>query len=214
MVHVELMIFDFDGTLVSSGEDIVNSVNFMLGQLNLPERNNNEILGFIGDGVDVLIEKSLGSAGLGKFDEAMRLFSRHYESHLMDATELYPGVHKTLLHFREKKKLIVTNKRYRFTVKIAEELGILSFFDDVIGRDNHDFVKPDSRLLVSIMEKFHVPAKETVVIGDGINDLILAKGAGALSCAYLNGLTPREILINHQPDFTYETIQELVNIFD
>ena len=213
MVPVELIVFDFDGTLVSSGEDIAASVNYALKQFQLPERDEKEILGFIGDGVDVLMKRAVGEAGAAKYAEALDIFSRYYEEHLMDRTQLYPGARAVLSHFNTKKKVIVTNKRIRFTLKILEALEILTCFEEVIGRDSHEYVKPDRRLLLAVMEKYGVSGEKTVVIGDGINDLIMAKDAGALSCAFLNGLTPREALIRYQPDFTCEKLEELKSIF-
>ena len=141
MIHVELMIFDFDGTLVSSGEDLSNAVNHTLQALNLPERSEREILGFIGDGVDTLMTRALGPAAPDRFAEAMRIFKPYYEAHMLDRTVLYPGVRRVLDHFPGKKKLIVTNKLHQLTVKIAGQLGILSDFDEIIGRGSLQICK-------------------------------------------------------------------------
>ncbi len=213
MVPVEILIFDFDGTLVSSGEDLVAAVNHTLCALSLPERPEKEILGFIGDGVDTLIGRSLGGEQMHRHAEAMAIFSPYYETHMLDRTRLYPGVVNVLEHFADKKKLIVTNKRHAFTVKIARQLGILSYFNEVFGRDSHRHVKPDPRLLTSILEKYGVSADRAAMIGDGTTDLIMAKGAGVRSCAHLAGLTDPDLLRAHGPDFTYENIEEIVNYF-
>ncbi len=213
MPVIDLMIFDFDGTLVSSGEDIAGSVNYMLRQIDLPEKTEEEIISFVGDGTVRLIERALGPEGRDRYDEAMQIFTDHYEDHMLDRTCLYPGIRDVLEYFSGKKKLIVTNKRYRFTSKMAKDLGITRYFDDIIARDNYPYVKPDQRLLESLMHKFALGSNRTAVIGDGINDLLLAKSVGAWSCAFLKGLTPREVLLAHDPNFSYEQIDELKRIF-
>ncbi|MCX5857020.1 MAG: HAD hydrolase-like protein, partial [Deltaproteobacteria bacterium] len=91
MKPIDLMIFDLDGTLVASGKDIAASVNFALGALGLPTFEESVILEFIGDGVKKLIERSLGRASHDRFEEALNLFSRHYDEHMLDTTVLYPG---------------------------------------------------------------------------------------------------------------------------
>ncbi|MFB3925740.1 MAG: HAD family hydrolase [Syntrophales bacterium] len=213
MVSVELMVFDFDGTLVNSGEDIARSVNFVLRHFQLPAKDHREIMGFIGDGVVSLIERSLGTAHIDKLDEALELFSRYYPEHMLDTSGLYPGVVEILEHFRNKKKIIVTNKRHYFASRMADALKISSYFEEIIGRDNAGYVKPDHRLLRSILDKYAANSRRTVVIGDGCNDIILAKDAGVWSCAFLNGLSLKEDLVRLEPDFTYNDILELKYLF-
>ena len=214
MPVIELMIFDFDGTLVSSGEDIAASVNYMLRKIQLPERSEEEIISFVGDGTVQLIRRSLGPERCEKYyDEALEIFMNRYEDHLLDRTRLYPGIGEVLEHFSRKTKLIVTNKRHHFTIKIAEALNIARYFDDVIARDNYPYVKPDGRLLEMILRQYRLNAVQTAVIGDGINDVLMAKSAGAWSCAFLNGLTPKDVLLGHEPNFTYSRADELKQIF-
>jgi len=89
--YVEFMIFDFDGTLVQSGEDIANSVNFTLAALNLPLIDKQRILTFIGDGVVKLIERAIGDAGKTYLQQAMTVFTDHYNRHMLDHAALYPA---------------------------------------------------------------------------------------------------------------------------
>lgn len=213
MPFIDLLIFDFDGTLVSSGEDIAVSINEMLRVIGLPQLHEREIIGFVGDGTAKLIERSLGPDHLNRYEEALNLFRAHYSEHMMDRTRLYPGILDVLAFFSGKKKLIVTNKLHQFTVDMAESLGIKDCFQGIVARDSHQFSKPDRRLLESLMGEYAARPDRTAVIGDGINDIIMAKGADAWSCAYMNGLTPREALLKHRPDFTYEDPSELKKIF-
>ncbi|NPU84572.1 MAG: HAD-IA family hydrolase [Syntrophaceae bacterium] len=212
MMEADLLIFDLDGTLVSSGGDIAASVNATLRRLGLPERPAGEILRFVGDGVRLLIERSLGGLDGGRFDEALEIFGAHYREHMLDTTRPYPGIEEALRHFAGKRKVILTNKRHAFARPIADALGLAEHFDEVIGADSTPYTKPDLRLLDLVTRRFGVLPGRTAVIGDGVNDVLLARNGGALSCAYLNGLTPRDSLLALNPDCTYEDPAELVTL--
>lgn len=213
MQGIDLMVFDFDGTLVRSGKDLAASVNHTLKKLGLSVLPEDHIIGYIGDGVNKLIARSLGDAFPGKFDEALSIFMDYYEEHLLDTTDLYPGVIEVLEHFKSKKKVIITNKLYTFTLKMTDELNITGFFDEIIGMDSREFNKPDARLILPIIKKSRTEVRRTVVIGDGDNDVLLAKNAGTISCALLNGLGSREKLLALQPDYQCEDIRILTEVF-
>jgi len=213
MKHIDLMIFDFDGTLVNSGGDIAASVNYTLRTLRMPMMKQDEIISYIGDGVHKLMERSLGLNNQHLFDDALKIFSDYYTKHMLDTTLLCESAIEVLEHFREKKKLILTNKRKYFTVVMTDAFGISHYFDDIIGADSTPYKKPDPHLLIPLIEKFGVENRNTVVIGDGVNDIMLAKNAGVMSCALLNGLTPRNILCSLNPDFACERLSVLIEIF-
>lgn len=213
MTEIDLMIFDFDGTLVSSGSDIAASVNHTLTTLGIPVLKKEKIIEFVGDGVEKLIGRSLGDEDKGRFDEAIEIFMSYYSKHMLDTTELYPGALSALSHFQDKKKIILTNKRHIFTSRIAERLKIADYFDEIIGAGNTQYKKPDPRLLPPILKRFKTTPDHAVVIGDGINDILLARNAGVLSCAFLNGLDSRNTLLSLKPDFSCEDISELKKMF-
>jgi phosphoglycolate phosphatase len=207
------MVFDFDGTLVNSGGDIAASINYTLKTLRIPVMKQDEIISYIGDGVHTLIERSLGQNNRHLFDDALKIFSDYYANHMMDTTSLCDSVIEVLEHFRRKKKLIVTNKRKYFTVAMTDAFLITHYFDDIIGADSTPYKKPDPRLLIPLIEKLGIENNSTVVIGDGVNDVMLAKNSGVLSCALLNGLTPKDVLASLNPDFACEGLSELVTLF-
>ncbi len=213
MHKIDLMVFDFDGTLVHSGYDLAASVNHMLKVLGLSALSHDRIIGYVGDGVRKLIERSLGNAFPARFDEALTVFTHYYGEHLLDTTDLYPGVIEVLECFKNKKKVVVTNKVYDYTLKISDGLNITNRFDEIIGIDSREFKKPDVRLIRPIIEKYHTEEQRTVVIGDGNNDVLLAKNAGAISCALMNGLGDREKLLELKPDYVCEDIRDLIDLF-
>jgi phosphoglycolate phosphatase len=214
MKHIDLMIFDLDGTLVNSGGDIVASVNYTLKSLDIPTKSQEEILGFVGDGVNKMIQRALGNEFQHLFDEAIDIFSDYYARHMLDTTCLCDSVIEVLDYFRDKKKVIITNKRKYFTLKMTDALGISKYFEEIIGADSTAYKKPDPRLFIPLIERVHAVRNDTVVIGDGVNDIMLAKNTGVLSCALLNGFTHRDLLLALDPDFACEGLRELLKIFD
>lgn len=213
MKAVDLMIFDFDGTLADTGADMVASVNHTLTALRLEPRAPKEIISFVGDGLRKLIEKSLGEKHADVVDQALDIFSDYYQKHLLDFTVLYPHIEDVLNNFKDKKKVILTNKRYYLTLQISYGLGIEKYFLEIIGADSTPFLKPDPRVVEYLLSKYSIPKENAVMIGDGVNDISVAKNAGILSCAYLNGLSEKETLLKMGADFYCESLIEIINLF-
>src|SRR5450759_1946131 len=124
MKKVDLMIFDFDGTLVSTGADLIQAINYTLNVLKLKKRREKEILSFVGDGISKLIERALGQDHIKYHEEAKSIFLEYYGQHLLDNTRLYPQVEEVLKKFENMTKAILTNKRYNFTLAIAQGLNL------------------------------------------------------------------------------------------
>jgi phosphoglycolate phosphatase len=211
-ISVKLMVFDLDGTLADTGTDMAGSVNRTLQSLGIPTRPDAEILGFVGDGVRKLIERALGESNRDRFAEALERFNDIYADHLLDHTGLYPGVTDVLRHFCGKDMVLITNKGLNFALAICRGLGITGFFRQIIAGDSNEFMKPDPRLLLPLFEAFKAGPEETLIVGDGVNDILLARNTGARSCAFLNGLGKREDLLSLRPDFTIERMIDLKEI--
>ena len=213
MKEVDFVIFDFDGTLVSTGTDLVAAVNYTLEQLGCKLRKEDEIISFVGDGLKKLIERALGDDYIDYYPEAIKIFSSYYSRHLLDNTTLCPGAEEILKYFQHKKKAILTNKRHDFTKAISHGLGIEKYFVEIIGDGSLPYKKPDKRLADYLLHKYGMGKEKTVIIGDGMNDITLAKNSGILSCAYLNGLGKKEDLMAAGADYYCENLREISSLF-
>ncbi|MBP7764819.1 MAG: HAD-IA family hydrolase [Deltaproteobacteria bacterium] len=213
MKKVDLMIFDFDGTIADTGADLASSVNHTLAAMRLAPRPDKEILGFVGDGIRKLLERSLGEQAAGRLDEALAVFSVHYEKHLLDRTVCCPHIEEVLKFFNHKMKVILTNKRLSMAVSIARGLHIDRYFMEIVGADSLPCMKPDPRVIDYLLEKYNVAPAKAVMIGDGVNDITVAKNAGILSCAYLNGLGNRETLLQMDADYYCEDLLDIHGLF-
>jgi phosphoglycolate phosphatase len=214
MKELDLMIFDFDGTLVTTGTDLALSINYTLAALNLEKKPEKEIISFVGDGIGTLIQRVLGQDHAKYQDQALRIFVDYYGKHLMDNTGLYPHVEEVLKNFENKRKIILTNKSYDFTLMIARKLNIEKYFAEIVGIDSTPFAKPDRRVIDYLLDKYGAAKEKTLMTGDGRNDILVAKNSGILSCAYLNGLGGREDLLNLNANYYCEDLLEIKSLFN
>ncbi|HEX2056568.1 MAG TPA: HAD-IA family hydrolase [Nitrospiraceae bacterium] len=209
---VDLLIFDLDGTLIESKWDIADSVNRTLRELDLPERTQEEIFGFVGDGVKRLLRLAVGEENEEKYDQALRVFRRHYLEHCLDRTRFYPGIEKVLEHFGGKQKAVATNKSIEYTNVILNGLGP-GHFSVVVGGDNGFGLKPDPGMLLHVMDKLGISNDRTVLIGDSTNDINGGHNAGIKVCAVGYGMGNRERMAACRPDWFIERPEELMEIF-
>lgn len=209
---VDLLIFDLDGTLIESKWDIAHSVNLTLRDLGLPERPQEEIFGFVGDGVKKLLRLAVGEMDEVRYAEALRVFRGHYLAHCLDRTRYYPGVDAVLAHFTQKLKAVATNKSLEYTKVILKGLGD-HHFAHVVGGDNGFGLKPEPGMLVHILEQLEVDKHRAVLIGDSTNDINGGHNAGIRVCAVGYGMGNRERMRACNPDWFIERPEELMEIF-
>lgn len=209
---VDLMIFDLDGTLIESKWDIATAVNLTLAELGLPERSQEEIFGFVGDGVKRLLRLSVGEENQSRYEEALQAFRDHYLTHCLDRTRFYPGIEAVLAHFGHKSKAVATNKSLEYTVKILEGLGA-HHFAYVVGGDNGYGLKPEPGMLLKIMQELQVDRERTVLVGDSTNDINGGHKAGIRVCAVGYGMGNRERMAACKPDWFIERPEELMELF-
>ena len=195
----ELIIFDFDGTLIDSVPDLTLAVNILLSHYNLEPVTIEEATPFIGNGVKVLVERAL--------------------KHVMPAEEvttyLYPGVLETLkyLHDKEYTMAICTNKPMEFIEPILKELSIERFFKYWIGGDSLPEKKPAAAPLLHIAANMNLDVKKCIMIGDSRNDIEAAKNAGMESIGLSYGYNYNEHISDYNPTQVVDNFSELQNLF-
>ena len=216
MIKVQLMLFDLDGTLIASGSDLARSVNLMLRDLGRSQLDEATVGSFVGDGVRVLVHRSLTATDprLRPPDERLHaegiaLMHRHYADQMLVSTRLYPGVAETLAHFEDKRKAVVTSKEARFTALILEHFGIAGYFDCIIGGDTVSARKPDPEPVRQALVVLGGDASEAVMVGDSENDVLAGSRAGTLTCAVSYGFRTREQLRLTSPDVLIDRFEEL-----
>lgn len=213
-----MMLFDLDGTLVDSCQDLTTGINLMLGELRLPLLTVEKVSQFVGDGARMLVERGL-TAGLNRepdeteLKHGLALFKRAYGEHLLDHTVAYPNVMDVLVHFSDIHKAVVTNKPYNFTMKILEGLHLASFFPVVLGGDSLTERKPHPEPILTALAACHVAPSEAVMVGDSANDILAGRLAGVMTCGVTYGLRGKDELIAAGADVIIHDFIELTHYF-
>jgi phosphoglycolate phosphatase len=219
----DLLVFDLDGTLINSEQDLANSINATLAFLARPTLDDTLIASFVGDGVALLLQRSLqvtlqpGEAIEPLLAAALPFFLDYYRIHKLDFTYVYPGVISELRRIREvEPKLpmaILTNKPYRPSRAICDGLGLSDYFFQNYGGDSFPQKKPDPIGMRALMAEAAallgrpVASNRVVLVGDSDVDVATARAAGVrcLGCTY--GLAT-ERLLAAKPDLSVDSPTE------
>ncbi len=213
MPMFKLYIFDLDGTLIDSRKDIATSVNLTFRDLGRSELPVETIYGYVGNGVARLIRDATGSEDPVALAHADKIFETHYLEHLLDETALYPGMRELLSQYQTKRKAVVTNKRIKFTQKIIVGLCPENTFELVLGAQEGVNLKPHPEMILRTLATLNVPAEETIIIGDMMNDIHAARAAGIKVCAVSYGFGDEKELQEGKPDFFAKTVDDLQILF-
>ncbi len=188
---LKLCVFDLDGTIVDSREDLYLAVAHALGELGLPPRTREEVLGYVGDGAAALVSRAIAPRE-HLLEAALALWREHYTRHLLDHTRLYPGI-ATVLGSARIPLAVHTNKPGAMARRILDGLGVLPRFSVVVGGDDAAR-KPNPAGLLGICVRNGVPPEETVLIGDSLVDHATAIAAGVRFVPVSWGFVPMETL--------------------
>ncbi len=185
----ELVIFDFDGTLVETREDIVTAINAMFRHISLPVVTVNDALSWIGYGARNLIKNALKFAEKSghiesveklDFEEVFEFWRAEYMKVNLDKSYVYSGVINTLneLKIRGYKLAIATNKPSFMTIQMLPKLFPKPFFEIISAPDVVGVLKPDPQLMLYICKKLRIAPEQTLMVGDLDTDILGAKNAG------------------------------------
>lgn len=176
----EAVIFDLDGTLLNTLEDLMDSVNYALGICGMPGRSYEEIRHFLGNGIERLLERAVpnGSENL-QFERAYTLFREHYGVHCNDKTDLYPGIRELLDALKRDGFLmaIVSNKYYE-GVQILKEQYFKDYLQVAIGEREGIRKKPAPDTVLAALKELKVPKEKAVYVGDSEVDIATAENTG------------------------------------
>jgi phosphoglycolate phosphatase len=190
------VVFDLDGTLADTRDDLVDAVNHVLRTLHLPVLPSETICQYIGEGARLLVERSLGNQHRDRVEEAVALFLPYYAAHLLDRTRAYPGVAEvaSALHDRGVMLSLLSNKPEKMSRAILDGLGLLSAFTIVLGADSVPVRKPDPSGIECLLDQTGTPRERMLLIGDSKIDLETARAARIAFCGVAWGIRPGELL--------------------
>ncbi|MCK4983828.1 MAG: HAD-IIIA family hydrolase [Victivallaceae bacterium] len=178
----QVIIFDLDGTLIDSRQDLTTAVNLTREFYNLPPLSLETVCSYIGNGARKLIERSLPENI--NIEDALPIMKKHYYAHLTDETKLYPGVLEGLqkLVATGRKLAVITNKPDAAAKIVLKELGIAEYFDEIMGGGCGHPLKPEPDALLYFAKKWNADVEKSWMVGDHYTDLESGARAGMKCC--------------------------------
>ncbi len=192
----KVILFDLDGTLVDTVNDITNALNYALDTHGLKTLSVGEVKYLIGEGINRLIEKVLGEERIHLKDAVVARFLDHYSKHIADNSTVYPYVRETLEKLTSYRKAVISNKREYLSTELLKKLDILKYFDLIIGSDTTSERKPSPIPVIYALSKFNAEPSEAVMVGDSNYDIEAGRRAGIMTIAVAYGYRERRYLLD------------------
>lgn len=191
-----ILVFDLDGTLVDTADDLVSTLNAILEEEGLGGVTPEQTRAMVGHGARVLIERALKAKGetrpTDEVDALLRRFIDHYAANIAVASRPFPGVEPALDRFAARgfALAVCTNKLEHLSLKLLDALGLSERFAAICGADTFAVRKPDRRMLIETIRRAEGDERRAVMIGDSATDIDTARAAGIPVVAVDFGYTP------------------------
>lgn len=211
------VIFDLDGTLLDTLDDLWTAVNAALQKFSLPLRTREEVRSFVGNGIVKLMERATGKVEKEVFDGTLAEFKRYYGEHCEDKTKPYEGIIELLkvLQAKGAQTAVVSNKADFAVKKLAKGYfeGLLAY---AVGENEEAGIrkKPAPDSLLAVMESMGAGTDSTVYIGDSEVDIQTAKNAGVKCISVTWGFKDRGFLIENGATLLADTPKEILSLME
>lgn len=180
---IRAVLFDLDGTLVDSLEDLTDAVNHIRGAFSHLPLTADAVRRKVGKGARHLTQQVLPDASDADVDRALGLFLKYNRQHIADKSRLYPGIQEILLDLaaRNIRMAVISNKNEDLSSLILQTLGIHSLFEIICGGDTYPERKPSPLPLLNVAAGLGIVPNECVMVGDSINDIQAGQQANIYS---------------------------------
>ena len=207
---IKAILFDLDGTIVNTNNLIVKSFEYMFGEYLKMDVSREQIYENFGVPLRQIFEKH----NIENIDDAVKEYIRYNLSIHDEFIENYDHVEAGLKVLKEKgfKLAIVTSKLRDTAIRGLNCFDLEKYFDVIITPEDSTHHKPHEEPVLVACEKLKVQPTEAIMVGDSHNDILSGKNAGALTCAVKYTDLNYDLLIESNPDFSIDTIEELVEI--
>lgn len=214
-MQVKAIVFDLDGTLLNTLDDLWLSVNYTMKKYGFPERDKREVRSFLGSGVRYLVNKSLPDDKKDMTDECLATFKAYYDIHKDDNTRPYDGVIDMLKAVRAAgiKSAIVSNK-YDAAVQELKNVTFNGLVDFAVGEGNGIKTKPAPDGVLLALKNLGVNKDEAVYVGDSEVDLKTAENSGLKCVAVTWGFRDRDFLLDNGAKNVIDNPAELLPLVE
>lgn len=194
------VIFDLDGTLLDTIEDIKITMNKALSRYNYPQFSTEEYKYFVGKGVDNLIRQVIKAGNIDEkaFDNLKKDYYEIYEKQSTVNTKIYEGINE-LINILKSRKIsvnVLSNKPHGQTVDVINYYFETGTFDFVYGKKEEFLPKPDASSALDLVNNLAIKSEEVLYVGDTETDMLTAQNSGFFSVGVLWGFRKEDELIN------------------
>lgn len=211
-----LIIFDLDGTLLNTIDDLSAAANHALTSCGFAPRTIDECRQFVGNGVTKLLERALPehARNPANVSRLRASFFAYYDAHLWDHTFPYHGMGEVLtaLQTRDIKLAIASNKYQAATERLIAHFFPQISFTVVLGQRENVPVKPHPQIVQDILAAAYETPAHTVYVGDSDVDMQTAQNAGVKACAVTWGFRTRDLLATYHPAYIMDSPAQLLDI--
>ena len=201
MKQYDTYIFDLDGTLLNTLDDLASAVNFALRSYGMPEHTRDDIRRFVGNGVRLLMIRAVPAGEQNpQFEEVFNTFRQYYMQHSLDTTRPYDGIQEVLLTLRQRgcRLAVVSNKFDAATKELCKHFFPHSI-EVAVGEHEAEGIrkKPAPDTVIEALSQLGVSADNAVYVGDSDVDLQTARNAGLPCISVLWGFRDKDFLLAH-----------------
>ncbi|MFU0826507.1 MAG: HAD-IIIA family hydrolase [Lachnoclostridium sp.] len=212
-IKYNTIIFDLDGTLLNTLDDLTDSVNYALSACGYPKRTREEIRKFLGNGVKVLISKAV-PVGISETDmiKCLTIFQKHYSKNMQHKTRPYDGINDLLKVLKENGcKLAIVSNKFDSAVKGLCKDYFQDYIPVAIGETRDVARKPAPDTVFAALKQLDSKTEEALYVGDSEVDVKTAHNAGLKCVGVTWGFRSREVLTSEGADFIIDKPQELLD---
>ena len=215
-MHFKLIIFDFDGTLGDTRRNIVVTMQQTLEAQGLPHKDGNSCASTIGLPLAGCFRSLLPDASDEVIGRCVESYHRQFEINKdLMPPQMFPHVAETLERMTKKgiRMSVATSRGVESLRDLLTSMGIIKYFDLLLGADSVSRHKPDPEPVLMTLEKLNINATDTLVVGDMPVDILMGKGAGCTTCGVTYGNATREELVESGADFIIDDFSALLMLF-
>jgi haloacid dehalogenase superfamily, subfamily IA, variant 3 with third motif having DD or ED/haloacid dehalogenase superfamily, subfamily IA, variant 1 with third motif having Dx(3-4)D or Dx(3-4)E len=210
----DTVIFDLDGTLLDTLEDITDSANFALTLHGFPGRKIEEIRSFVGNGVARLMELAI-PAGINnpQYEKCLADFRHHYSRNMQNKTNAYKGIMDLLRHLsKENYKIAIVSNKFDMAVKKLNQVYFGEYIKVAIGESKGVSKKPAPDTVFKALEELGSNVNKAVYIGDSEVDVKTAQNSGIICIGVTWGFRNREVLAQEGANYIIDKPAEVLQI--
>ena len=214
-MDIKVIIFDLDGTLLNTLDDLADSTNFALSKFNYSTRSIEEIRTFVGNGVAKLIERAIPDGKNNpNFDKCLDIFKQHYSINKYNKTAPYNNIINLLIELKEKNyKIAVVSNKFDLAVKELCEKYFPNLIDIAIGENEAEGInkKPAPDTVNLVLQQLGLTSNQAIYVGDSDVDILTAKNSNMPCISVTWGFRDREFLVNNNAQIIINTPKEIID---